>query len=287
MCLQSFLILNLSDEQKSLLRSKVHGSYFGTSTARIAVIGSLVSLNLVQRAGYHPKYGSPRWKMTRCGRNAGRLLTEIEARPVFAEMIKNNYDEIHARSCNLRSNPLLTKTKKKSFLGEVPLLEATKEDFEENMVIMGPMGPTGEFFGYHRETRILYFLIDSGDMQFFIDVILGEHPNEKLSPPIFALRRAIGGPGTIDMFWKNRATKPLIKKMAGAVQFIVDEGDVIITHMSTKRGWRRRKVNSAMIKYIENRYPDKKLFYQELTEQGRKFMESYGGEEWKWESESE
>ena len=145
------------------------------------------------------------------------------------------------------------------------------------------MGPIGEFFGYHRETRILYFLIDSEDKQFFKDVLIGTHPDTKLSPPVFALRNAIGGKGTIPMFWKNKATKPLTKKLAGAVQYIADPAKdyAIITHVATKRGWRRRKVSSAMIKYLENRHPDKRLYGQDLTDTGRKFMEAYGGEEYK------
>ena len=282
MCLPSILILGLSEDQKTVLANKADGVYFGTGSARPALINSLVSLNFATRAGYHPNYGSPRWELTYCGRQAGNLLNNLELHPLFAEMVRKEYDAA-CKECNRRHNPLLTKTRKKSFLGGIPLLDPEEDDLSENIVIMGPMGPTGEFFGYHRETRLLYFLIDSKDKQFFHDVILGTHPDSKLGPPVFALRRAIGGPGTIEMFWKNKAYKPLTKKLAGAIQYIADpdEDEVILTHMVVKRGWRRRKVNSAMIGYLENRYPDKKFLYHELTPQGRKFMESYGGEEWK------
>jgi hypothetical protein len=181
-----------------------------------------------------------------------------------------------------RKNPLLTKDRRKAYLSDVNLKEADDEDIDDNILIMGPMGPVGSFMGFHPETRVLYFIIDPDEnKQVLRDIIMGDAESDIF--PVFPNRRAIGGPGTINMFWKSSKQKRrFLKAIAGAVQFIVEPNSdvVIITHMATKRGWKRRGVNSAMISKIMRKYPDRRIVYHGLTDQGRKFMQSFGGEEY-------
>jgi len=97
--------------------------------------------------------------------------------------------------------------------------------------------------------------------------------------PLFQNRRAIGGPGTLDVFWKAKSTDYLV----GAVQFVAEEdsSDLIITHMMVREEFQRNRINSFMIELIQDRYPGRKLYFHDLTDQGRKFMLGYGGEELK------
>ena len=101
---------------------------------------------------------------------------------------------------------------------------------------------------------------------------------ECLYPPIFQNRQPIGGIGTINMFWDIAASKHLV----GAVQFVAsdDDNDLMITHMAVKDPYRRNRINSFMIDQVVKKYPHRKLSFHDPTPLGRKFMESYGGEEW-------
>lgn len=93
--------------------------------------------------------------------------------------------------------------------------------------------------------------------------------------PIFQNRRAIGGPGTLDMFWENPSTRNLI----AAVQYTAspEDQDLIITHMVVRDPYQRNRINSYMIDQLLQQYPDRELYFHDLTDQGRSFMQSYGG----------
>ena len=87
----------------------------------------------------------------------------------------------------------------------------------------------------------------------------------------------IGGPGTLDMFWSKAASKMLV----GAVQYVAsdEDSDLIVTHMVVREPYQRNRINSFMIDQLVEKYPTRKLYFHDLTNQGRRFMESYGGEE--------
>ena len=128
-----------------------------------------------------------------------------------------------------------------------------------------------------------YLLKDSEDMEEFIEVLKEEHPNKKLLMPLFQMRQKIGGIGTIPAFWKGQAAK---KFLVGAVQYWVpkdvdEHGDIlVVTHMAVSWQYRRNKVNAYMFDHLAEKYPDKEIYFHELTEMGRSFMDSYGGQEY-------
>jgi hypothetical protein len=93
---------------------------------------------------------------------------------------------------------------------------------------------------------------------------------------IFPLHRARNGLGTLDMFWQNRETKALTKLLAGAVQYVVLDDEVMITHMSVRPKWRRNGLNTLMIEVIEANNPGKPLVYDNPTDMGKQFMVSRG-----------
>lgn len=153
----------------------------------------------------------------------------------------------------------------------IPLRQLPPEvAYKELIVAVGPFGPTAEFFGYDRNTYVLYFLQDSADLRALTEMARSG------DIAIFPRRRAIGGPGTLDMFWKNSETKALTKLLAGAVQYIVLDNKVIITHMSVRSKWRRNGLNTLMIEVIEAAHPGKSLVYEDPTDMGKKFMASRG-----------
>lgn len=160
----------------------------------------------------------------------------------------------------------------KSADDSIPLRELPLDAARKNLtVIVGPFGPMGEVFGYHRNTRILYFLQDGADRPAVIEMvqlsIVAVFPRR---------RRAMFGPGTLDMFWQNRETKALTKLLAGAVQYVVLDDQVMITHMSVRPKWRRNGLNTLMIEDIEATNPGKPLVYEDPTDMGKKFMASRG-----------
>ena len=111
--------------------------------------------------------------------------------------------------------------------------------------------------------------------------------------PVFHLRRALGGPGTIEMFWQNASTQYLV----GAVQYVIgkepapDDPDyeklkdqdfnyLLVTHMAVSTEFQRNKVNTFMIDLLVSHYPHRILYFDDPTDQGRAFMDAYGGSEW-------
>lgn len=152
-------------------------------------------------------------------------------------------------------------------------------DLDDNTLTAGPLHP----FFYPANTYVQYLLKDSDKMEEFIDILKGKHPNKKLRMPVFQSRDKLGGIGTIPRFWKEQTAK---KFLVGAVQYWipkdVDEyGDIIVvTHMAVSWQYRRNKVNAYMFDYLSEKYPGKEIYFHDLTEAGRAFMDSYGGYEY-------
>lgn len=140
-------------------------------------------------------------------------------------------------------------------------------ELAEKIVMMGPLGHSCPK-GYHPATMVLYFLLGSSDKQRLISAIKGKS-REKV--PIFGLQR-IGNYGTIDSFWKTSLAKAVL---AGAVQFIPLGDTLIITHMTVKSTWRRLGVNSRLVDYLKQRFPNRKLIFQDVTKMGQQFVEGY------------
>lgn len=169
----------------------------------------------------------------------------------------------------------LVKRKKRVYIydaetgSSMPLADASPEDVDSLTVIVGPLGPMGAFFGFAEETRVLYFLKDSDNYSAFVELVQGG------MMPIFSQRRAIGGPGTLEMFWKNPETRPATKMLAGALQFIPEDDALYITHMSVQPAWRRNRLNWLMVEGVRLRDPERPIVFDDPTEMGKKFMRSY------------
>jgi len=140
-------------------------------------------------------------------------------------------------------------------------------ELEKKIVMMGPLGHSCPA-GYHPATTVLYFLLNSADKERLINAIRGR---SKEKAPIFGTQR-VGRAGTIDLFWKTSLAKAAL---AGAVQFIPLDDAVIITHMTVQSTWRRLGVNSRLIDHIKQRFPNRKLIFQDVTKAGRQFVEGY------------
>ena len=104
---------------------------------------------------------------------------------------------------HLRDNPLLRKDKRRAYLGDVNLKQSDIEDIDENILILGPFGPAGEFMGFHPSTYVLYFMIDpDSDEKMLRDIISGPNVRQE-NFPVFPIRGAFGGPGSLVLFWKR------------------------------------------------------------------------------------
>lgn len=142
-------------------------------------------------------------------------------------------------------------------------------EFEQKAVIMGPLGRTCPP-GYHPATMVLYFVLEPADKNRLIAAIQGKSP-EKV--PVFGSHRS-GGLGTIEMFWTNPMAKSCI---VGAIQFIPNKDTVIITHMTVRSNWRRLGINSRLVDHIKQRFPRRRLIFDNVTKQGQQFVEGYDG----------
>lgn len=150
------------------------------------------------------------------------------------------------------------------------LRDVKPEEIEPLLIGLGPFGPMGEFMGYHASTHIVYALEDSDDREQVIEYIKAE------MTAIYPLRRAMGGPGTIEMFWRNSHNRPLLKLLVGAVQYYAHDGKLVITHMSVRPKWRRHGLNSLMVDNIASSHPGSEVIYDDPTEMGKRFMRGRG-----------
>lgn len=157
-----------------------------------------------------------------------------------------------------------------SATGHVPLRKLPQDAAELFMLDVGPFGPTAEIFGFHRNTRILYFLQDTADQPALIKMA------ESGDIAIYPRHRPMFGRGTIERFWQNPETKALTKLLAGAVQYVIFDDEIMVTHMSVRPKWRRNGLNTLMIEAIEAANPGKPVVYEEPTDMGKKFMASRG-----------
>ena len=168
----------------------------------------------------------------------------------------------------LLPNPLIEKRGKHVLVGGVPSREIAFEELKSNMLNIGPFGQVAEFFGYYATTKILCLFATEEDTNEMRQGIV----SGKIAPPLFPLRRAIGGPGTLEMFLKNKA----VKKVIAAVQYYTYKGDVIITHMVVRSKWRRAHINKLLIVTIIDYTQPVNIWWDDPTEMGRGFIWGYG-----------
>lgn len=178
-----------------------------------------------------------------------------------------------------RRNPRLTKSGPRVLANRKLLREWKPEDLSDNIIIVGPFGPTAEFFGHDKTTHLLYFLQDEADRPAVIDRIKSQ--DLAIFQPHVPLHLLWRGTGSISLFWKHSLAK---KYLAGALQYHFEtwpSGEVLVlTHMAVKSKWRRNKLNSLMIDFLHSEYPNHRILFHELTQDGKAFMKVYGGEEY-------
>jgi hypothetical protein len=74
--------------------------------------------------------------------------------------------------------------------------------------------------------------------------------------------------------WKI-SKAPGRKEVLGMIEGLVDGGDVVIKMMSVRGPWKGNRINSLMIDAIREEFPDKRLVFQDPTDQGFQFIASY------------
>ena len=176
-------------------------------------------------------------------------------------------------------NPRLTKSGSRVLANRKLLSSWKPTDLRDNIIIVGPFGPTAEFFGHDKTTHLLYFLQDEADRPAVIDRI--KNQDVAIFQPHVPRHLLWRGIGSISLFWKHSLAR---KYLAGALQYhfeIWPSGEVLVgTHMAVKPKWRRNKLNSLMIDFLHSEYPNHRILFHELTQDGKAFMKVYGGEEY-------
>ena len=135
---------------------------------------------------------------------------------------------------------------------------------EHLILSIGPFGPLGAFLGFDQRTYITYLCQSVEDLERIKTNAQGG------DFPIYPARRAIGGHGTLEMFWRRRrATRGIL----GAVQAhpVVGAG-LMVTHMSVRPSWRRNRLNSHIINLVMDSHFCHSVEYSEPTQLGKLFI---------------
>ena len=177
-------------------------------------------------------------------------------------------------------NPTITAARGKAKVGAVPareFAEATKagllEALGENVITYG-LGAGASFFGYADNAQML-LLFDTPENR----ETAAERIRKGEIAPVFPLRKPIGGQGTIPMFW-SAIRRDKVVGLIGAAMGNVYEGDLVLTHMAVKEKYRRNRINWLMVSFFVEMTKVKRVVFDDLTTQGRAFMQSFGGIEW-------
>ena len=137
-------------------------------------------------------------------------------------------------------------------------------DFNQRTLVVGPLGRACPP-GHHPATMILYFLLNAQDKERLLAAARGQSLE---TLPLFSHCRQ-GNLGTLDAFWQS----PLARNtLAAAIQFIPTQNVIVITHMVVKPHWRRLGVNSRLVESIQHRFPQQKIVFYELTDDGKRFV---------------
>lgn len=103
------------------------------------------------------------------------------------------------------------------------------------------------------------------------DVLRGD---EEGIVPLFPAGQMSGrGDAIIAPFRRGKASKGLV----AVVRYIIRADQIYIDMMAVKSDWRRRGVNTAMIKTIAERFPNNRIIFSPPTEQGQRFIEAREG----------
>jgi hypothetical protein len=102
MCQHPLLIENLLSDIKKVLIEKKDARGFGTGSARIALINSMMNQGLVVRQGWEQTYGKPSWRVSPCGRRAATLLINLEKYPHRRDAL---YEKFKQGRCPLDPPP--------------------------------------------------------------------------------------------------------------------------------------------------------------------------------------
>lgn len=169
----------------------------------------------------------------------------------------------------MKKNPTMTRAGRRVLYGDRPMRDVAAardfHDIDENTMILGPLGPVASMFGLDPDTRVLYLFASPQNRE---KTFRGMQSG-KLGYAVFARYRAgMGGPGTIDVFWANPATKTMI----AAVQYFMKGRRLVVTHMAVRPRWRRNRVNWWLIDYIADQMGAVDVEFDEPTDDGKAFM---------------
>lgn len=99
--------------------------------------------------------------------------------------------------------------------------------------------------------------------------------DSKIPIPLFMDGNPIGGPGSLNMFMKNKLRR---KHLLGGLMFREYPDRLVVSHMVIEPKARRKGYNSLMVDTIEKDFGQTAEFY-DVTDDGRKFMLARGGKE--------
>lgn len=255
-----------------------YGDYFALATGtrrRLFSTEKYVSADFTRESGRYGAAGGSLAFFERLA-NAGELRTYSTPRQAEvglersleeARGAEDSWERVSFESLGkeLRANPKLRIQGESATLDGKPLrdLPPKDADLSENILTFA-FGSSHFLFGHPYPVFISFFLIDSKDRSVF--------EKSFLERPLLYPDRGPFHTSTLDAVWSDRRAS----KIASAVQYFVTPEEVVITHMQTKDSYRRKGINTLMVKMLEEEYPSLQIAFKDPTDLGSRFMRGRG-----------
>ena len=163
----------------------------------------------------------------------------------------------------LSEMPVISLQGKTALADDSPLKEVDVDNIKNNIV----------FFRLDKDglwvkgTSWIYFMDSEESAQ---KMKAGEIPMLMVPQGTFS-----SGGSPISDVWSKRFAKKGTEHILGILEGNTNEDEIYINMMTVRPKYKRNTINTKMIQFLQNHFPNAKLSFSSPTEQGKKFISSY------------
>jgi len=164
----------------------------------------------------------------------------------------------------LNEMPVISLQGKTAFADDKPLKDVDVDNIKNNIVIF-------------RETRPNSLFAEGTTWVYFLD---SEESAKKMEAgEISMLMIPIGtfssGGSPISDVWSKRFAKKGTEHILGILEGHTNEDEIYINMMTVRPKYKRNTINTKMIQFLQNHFPNAKLSFSSPTPEGKKFISKY------------
>ena len=164
----------------------------------------------------------------------------------------------------LNEMPVISLKGKTVLADDKPLKEVDVDNIENNIVFFRETRPRSL---YPEGTTWVYFL-DSEESAKKMEA--GE-----ISMLFIPQGTFYSGGSPITDVWKKQFAKEGTEHILGILEGHTNEEEIYINMMTVRPKYKRNTINTKMIKFLQNRFPNAKLSFSSPTPEGKKFISKY------------